>query len=98
MPPYIPWHRELVYATGVLEIVGALALWLPAWRRAAGLGLIALTLCVTPANVHMWLNPQLFPDVPPVLLSVRLLVQVALLACIWWSTRPPPEVADAAAV
>jgi uncharacterized membrane protein len=35
----------------------------------------------------MWLNPQLFPDVPEVFLSVRLVIQLLLLALIWWSTR-----------
>jgi uncharacterized membrane protein len=46
-----------------------------------------LTICVTPANVFMWMNPQLFPSMSETLLGVRLVVQVALLACIWWSTR-----------
>ena len=51
--------------------------------------LFLLTLAVTPANVHMWLHPELFPDVSEAFLSIRLVVQVLLLACIWWSTRTP---------
>ena len=35
------------------------------------------------------MDPELFPDVPPVFLSVRLVVQVLLLALIWWCTRMP---------
>ena len=88
MPPYIPLHREAVYISGLLEILGALGLLIPQYRLWAGRGLFLLTLCVTPANVHMWLNPHLFPDVPPLFLDLRLIVQVLLLACIWWSTRP----------
>lgn len=87
MPPYLPWHREAVYISGVFEILGALGLWLAPLRKWAGMGLFLLTLCVSPANIHMWLHPELFPDVPPVALTARLFVQVALLACIWWSTR-----------
>lgn len=89
MPPYIPYHLELVYISGVFEILGATAVLLPVSRQWAGYGLILLTLCVTPANVHMWLNPELFPYASPAVLSVRLLVQLLLLMCIWWSTRAP---------
>ncbi len=87
MPPWVPFHAAAVYVSGVLEIVFALGLLLPATRLWAGNLLIALTLAVTPANVHMWLNPQLFPDVSEAALAWRLVVQVLLLALIWWSTR-----------
>jgi uncharacterized membrane protein len=90
MPPYVPYHLELVYISGVFEILGALGILFARFRLWAGNGLIVLTLCVTPANVHMWLNPELFPDVPAVFLSLRLVVQVLLLLCIWWSTRTAP--------
>lgn len=87
MPDWLPWHLPLVYLSGVFEILGAIGIVLPRTREWAGNGLIALTLAVTPVNIHMWLNPELFPDVEPIFLSVRLVVQVLLLACIWWSTR-----------
>lgn len=87
MPPWIGWHLELVYISGVFEILGALGILIPALRQWAGNGLLLLVLCVTPANVHMWLNPELFPDVPTVFLSVRLLLQLLLLWTIWASTR-----------
>lgn len=87
VPPYIPWPVAAVYASGVFELLGALAVLLPARRRLAGLGLFLLTLCVTPANVNMWLHPDLFPDFPAWAYGARLVVQVLLLACIWWSTQ-----------
>jgi uncharacterized membrane protein len=88
MPPWIGWHLEIVYISGVFEVLGALGILVPRLREWAGNGLILLTLCVTPANVHMWLNPDQFPDVPEAFLTIRLVVQALLLACIWWSTRP----------
>ena len=91
MPPWIGWHLEIVYISGVFEIIGALGILHPALRQWAGNGLILLVLCVTPANIHMWLNPELFPDVPEVFLSIRLVVQVILLWLIWWSTRTPAD-------
>ena len=38
-------------------------------RRAAGIGLFALTVAVTPANLCMWFNPALFPQVTEVVLA-----------------------------
>jgi uncharacterized membrane protein len=87
MPPYIGWHLPVVYISGVFEILGAIGILIPSLRQWAGNGLFLLVICVTPANVHMWLNPQLFPDVSEIFLSIRLVVQVLLLALIWWSTR-----------
>ena len=46
MPPYIPMHLELVYLSGVLEIIFASMLLVPSMRQLAGYLLIALTLAV----------------------------------------------------
>jgi uncharacterized membrane protein len=89
MPSYIGYHTEIVYISGVFEILGALGILIPATRQWAGNGLLLLVLCVSPANIHMWLNPELFPDVPEMFLTIRLVVQVALLLLIWWCTRTP---------
>lgn len=89
VPPYVPFPMAMVYVSGVFELLGAIGIWIPGWRRRAGLCLMALTLAVTPANVFMWMNPQLFPGVSERLLFWRLPLQLVLLAVIWWSTREP---------
>ena len=94
MPSYIGWQLELVYISGVFEILGAIGILIPVLRQWAGNGLFLLVICVTPANVHMWLNPHLFPDVSELILSIRLVVQALLLALIWWSTRMPAVEAE----
>ena len=91
VPPSLPLRLEAVYVSGLFELVGALALLRMKLRRAAGIGLFVLTIAVTPANVYMALNPQLFPAVPEALLWLRLVVQVVLLWIIWWSTLPISE-------
>ena len=53
MPPYLPYHLELVYLSGVCEILGGLGVLLRPIRRFAGYGLIALLVAVFPANIHM---------------------------------------------
>ena len=90
VPPYIPWPVAAVLVSGVFELLGAVGILVPATRRAAGIGLILLTLAVTPAHFYMLQRPELFP-VPLWALWLRLPVQVLLLALIWWSTwRTPP--------
>lgn len=89
VPPWVPYPLEVVYLSGVIEIVLALMILWPAVRPIAGWGLILLTLAVTPANVHMWLNPEQFPEASETALTVRLVIQVFLLMLIWWSTRIP---------
>ena len=54
-------------------------------RRAAGIGLFALTILVTPANVYMLQQHDSFA-IPLWILIARLPMQAALLAVIWWST------------
>jgi uncharacterized membrane protein len=58
MPDYMPNHDELVYASGVAEIVGGAGLLFPGVRRTAGWWLIATLIAVFPANIHMALHPE----------------------------------------
>ncbi len=85
VPPYIPWPRAAVLVSGAFELLGAAGLLWSSTRRAAGLGLLVLTLLVTPAHFYMLQRPELF-DVPYWALVARLPLQVALLALIAWST------------
>ena len=88
VPPLIPWPRAAVLISGVLELLGAVGILIPATRRAAGVGLFLLTIAVTPANVYMLQHAELF-NVPRWALIVRLPFQVVLLALILWSTWTP---------
>jgi len=86
VPPYIPWPRATVLISGVFELLGAVGV-IRVWSRpAAGAGLLLLTLAVTPANVYMLQQADLFP-VPYWALVARLPLQVALLGVIAWSTE-----------
>jgi uncharacterized membrane protein len=88
VPPYLPQPLLLVWISGAFELLGAAGLLFASTRTAAGNGLALLTVCVTPANVYMLQQHQLFPQFPLSVLVLRLLVQVALIACIIWCTRP----------
>lgn len=51
-PPWVPFPSEVVAATGVAELAGAIGLMIPRLRKAAGLSLALYALCVWPANFH----------------------------------------------
>jgi uncharacterized membrane protein len=85
VPPYIPWPRAAVLASGACELLGAFGLLYRPTRRAAGWGLFALTIAVTSVHIYMLQRPELFA-VPYWALVLRLPLQAALLAVIAWST------------
>ena len=88
MPPYLPAHLELVFVSGVFEILGGIGVLVPAVRALAGWGLVLLLVAVFPANLHMALNPELFSDLSSFALYARLPVQGLFIAWAYWATRP----------
>jgi uncharacterized membrane protein len=95
MPPYLPWHAELVFLSGVAEVLLGLAVLVPATRILAAWGIIALLIAVFPANLHVALNdvPMLGSEQRAGWLNwVRLPFQGLLVAWAWWYTRAPQEV------
>ncbi len=54
-PDAVPFPSEVVFWTGIAEILGAIGLLQPfdiRLRRAAGIGLALYALCVWPANIN----------------------------------------------
>jgi uncharacterized membrane protein len=94
MPPYLPWHAELVALSGVAEVALGVAVLVPGLRRLAAWGIIALLIAVFPANIHIALH-----NVPiggaaegaGILNWVRLPFQAVLIAWAWWYTGPEEE-------
>ena len=87
MPPYLPAHLELVYISGVFEILGGLGLMMIRYRTIAAWGLIALLIAVYPANIHMLINEVYLPDMPREkwLLWLRMPLQFILGWLIYWA-------------
>jgi uncharacterized membrane protein len=52
IPPPFTGSLELIYLTGIVEIVGAAALLMHRWRRPAAWSLAALLVTLFPANVY----------------------------------------------
>ncbi len=83
MPDALPAHRELVLLSGLAELLGGLGTLHPATRRAAGWWLLAVLVAVFPANVHMALHPERYPQLPHAALLARLPLQLVMAALVW---------------
>lgn len=88
MPPYLPWHLELVYLSGVIEIALGILLLIPRYTRLAAWGIILLLIAVFPANIYLAQNPEIMPDVSPTAHLIRLPIQGVFILWAWWYTRP----------
>lgn len=51
-PSWVPFPEAMVAFTGIAEIAGAIGLFIPKLRPAAGVGLALYALCVWPANFN----------------------------------------------
>lgn len=90
VPAWLPAKLALVYVSGAAEIAGGAGLLFAKWRRAAGLGLIALYVAVFPANINMAVHRIGLDDGPPPpdwALWLRLPVQVVFIAWAYWASR-----------
>jgi len=58
VPPYLPYHLELVYISGVFEIAFGLMILIPKYRYWGSIGLILLLVAVFPANIYLAQSTQ----------------------------------------
>lgn len=72
VPPALPTPGLLVSVTGVLELLGAAGLLLPATRVAAAVCLLLLMLAMFPANIYAARMPD-----PPKSMTTRLPLRTA---------------------
>ncbi len=87
MPPYIPAHELMVILSGIAEMILGLLLLVPKVSRLAAWGLVALLIAVFPANLHMALYSEQFPDIPQMGLWIRLPLQGVMIWWAWLYTR-----------
>ena len=53
IPPYLPFHIELVYISGFFEILFGLMILFPKYRYYGSIGLILLLIAIFPANIYL---------------------------------------------
>ncbi|GAB4400006.1 MAG: DoxX family protein [Microscillaceae bacterium] len=93
VPPALPYKLQIVWFSGIAEILLGLALWWPSGRIWAAWGIIALLVAVSPANVYMLLARRQgtrFRRIPEWTLWLRLVLQVLLIYWAYQFTFPFP--------
>ena len=91
MPPYLPYHLELVLLSGAIEIALGVGLLFKRIRKYVGWGLILLLVAVYPANIYLAFNevPQQAIGISSFMASwVRLPIQFLLIGLAYWFTKP----------
>ena len=84
IPSSVPYPLELIYVTGVLELLGAIGVWIPRLERLTGLLLIVMLIGLLPANIYSAINRVAYGghDAGPIYLLARVPFQ---LFVIWWT-------------
>lgn len=83
MPPWLPLSLELIYVSGLFEILGGVGLFISKIRRLSVWLLLILLLAVFPANIHMACHPDIFSKIPVWLLYLRLPLQGLIMLWVW---------------
>ena len=91
MPPIIPLPTDCIVLSGICELAGGIALWVPQPNVQAWTGwlLFALLTAIFPANVYMAAADIRIHGIPsqPWMAWARLPLQPLLMAAVLWVTR-----------
>jgi uncharacterized membrane protein len=90
LPSFIPFKKEIVYITGVLEIASAAGLLIPATRTITAWLLIIFFIVLTPANInaaikHLNMEKGTYDGSGPKYLWFRIPLQVLFIVWVYWS-------------
>ena len=87
MPGGLPFPTEIVFLTGIAEILGAAALaqgWLASLRKAGAIGLALYAVCVFPANINHFAIDMARPD-QGLGLAYHVPRMIAQPIIVWWA-------------
>jgi uncharacterized membrane protein len=82
----VPIRVSLIYLTGILELVGAVAILTPSVSRYAGVALCIFLLVILPSNVYAAFQRVDFGGhgAGPIYLLLRVPLQLLLIGWIYW--------------
>lgn len=89
VPPWMPYPRETVLATGVLEVLFAALLFVKKARPLISLWIAVYCLAVLPANFYMLQNniPMFGHNFPQEILYTRIALQAGVIALALWAAN-----------
>ncbi|MDB5207901.1 MAG: putative rane protein [Flavisolibacter sp.] len=85
LPDFIPFKTEIIYLTGIIEIIAAIGLLIPATRVWTGWALIAFFILLLPGNIkaaidHIDYQKGTFDGNGPAYLWFRIPLQLLFIA------------------
>ena len=86
VPGVFPRPLLVIYATGVLEFLGAVGLLLPNFRAPAAFCLMVLLIAMFPANVKAARDRLTLRGKPATPFWLRAPMQMLFVGLLWWST------------
>ena len=87
VPPYLPYKLELVYISGLFEILFGGMLFFKKTRFLAGSGLILLLIAVYPANIYLAQTNGAAMNTTPLIAWGRLPVQFIFVGLAYWHSK-----------
>ena len=84
MPRYLPNHKLLVYASGIVEIGLGLALCITSLKTIAVYGIIAMLTIFLLVHFYMLSGEKESAGIPKWILILRIPLQFGLMYWAWW--------------
>ena len=89
VPPQLPFKLFLVYLTGLIEVVGGVAILAPKTRKVGAYLLIFLLVSVFPANIYLYVSetPQSLLGISETDALIRMPFQIPLILLAYWHSK-----------
>ena len=87
VPPILPYKYELVYISGFFEVLLGILLMIPRFQSFAAKGLMALLICVYPANIYLAQTNGVALGISPLIAWGRLPFQFIFIGLAYWHLK-----------
>ena len=87
VPPILPYKYELVYISGFFEVLLGILLMIPRFQSIAAKGLMALLICVYPANIYLAQTNGAVLGISPFIAWGRLPFQFVFIGLAYWHSK-----------
>lgn len=83
MPSYIPYHKTMVYLSGIAEILLGIGLCIPVLKIISIYGIIAMLLVFLLVHIYMLSGEKASAGIPKWILILRIPLQFVLMYWAW---------------
>jgi uncharacterized membrane protein len=89
LPSFVPNRVEIIFVTGIFELLGAIGVWIPRLMRITGLCLILMLIGFLPVNIYSAINRIDFGGhgSGPAYLLVRIPFQLLVIGWAYYATE-----------